>query len=229
MSRFEAPKQLLEYTLNMYSKYIDNLDIDNLISLIKSDLDIANSHKEDSVIHDVMQLLVDECGQEVVNDIILSPDNQYLLYAGVIFDDHVDITKDQIAELEFSTAVFTNGVTVYSPILPNYAFSYLKVNGIVDLTRVKNLGDSNLLYKLNNASCTVKLSTALKTISSKSFKHAAETNIEYDGTIEEFSELINLHWAMWPPRLRAELKESLEYRKILCSDGVWEYKAWRSR
>ena len=228
MSRFEAPKQLLEYTLNVYSKYIDNLDIDNLISLIKSDLDIANGHKEDSVIHDVMQLLVDECGQDVVNDIVLSPDNQYSLYAGVIFDDHVDITKDQISELEFSTAVFTNGVTVYSPILPNYAFSYLKVNGVVDLTRVKTLEDSNLLYK-SSSTCTVKLSTALKTISPKAFKHVMGTNIEYDGTIEEFSELISTHWAMWPPRLRAELKESLEYRKILCSDGVWEYKAWRSR
>ena len=228
MSRFEAPKQLLEYTLNMYSKYIDNLDIDNLISFIKSDLDITNGHKEDSVIHDVMQLLVDECGQDVVNDIVLSPDNQYSLYAGVIFDDHVDITKDQISELEFSTAVFTNGVTVYSPMLPRYAFSYLKVNGIVDLTKVKTLEDLNLLYKISST-CTVKLSTALKTISPKAFKHVTGTNIEYDGTIKEFSELINLHWAMWPPRLRAELKESLEYSEIFCSDGVWEYKAWRSR
>ena len=228
MSRFEAPKQLLKYTLNVYSKYIDNLDIDNLISLIKSDLDIANGHKEDSVIHDVMQLLVDECGQDIVNDIVLSPDNQYSLYAGVIFDDHVDITKDQISELEFSTAVFTNGVTVYSPMLPRYAFSYLKVNGIVDLTRVQILDDLNLLYKINS-SCTVKLSTALKTISPKAFKHVTGTNIEYDGTIKEFSELISLHWAMWPARLRAELKESLEYREILCSDGVWEYKAWRSK
>ena len=228
MSRFEAPKQLLEYTLNMYSKYIDNLDIDNLISFIKSDLDITDGHKEDSVIHDVMQLLVDECGQDVVNDIVLSPDNQYSLYAGVIFDDHVDITKDQIAELEFSTAVFTNGVTVYSPMLPRYAFSYLKVNGIVDLTRVQILDDSNLLYKSSSV-CTVKLSTALKTISPKAFKHVTGTNIEYDGTIKEFSELISIHWAMWPPRLRAELKESLEYSEIFCSDGVWEYKAWRSR
>ena len=141
MSRFEAPKQLLEYTLNKYSKYIDNLDIDNLISLIKSDLDIANGHKEDSVIHDVMQLLVDECGQDVVNDIVLSPDNQYSLYAGVIFDNHVDITKDLISDLEFSTAVFTNGVTIYSPVLPDHALSYSKMNVIVDLTRVKMLGN----------------------------------------------------------------------------------------
>ena len=229
MSRFEAPKQLLEYTLNMYSKYIDNLDMNNLISLIKSDSDIASVHKEYSVIHDVMQLLVDECGQDVVNDIVLSPDNQYSLYAGVIFDDHVDITKDQISELEFSTAVFTNGVTVYSPMLPRYAFSYLKVNGVVDLTRVQILDDLNLLYKINS-SCTVKLSTALKTISPKSFKHTpTTTRVEYNGTIKEFSELISTHWAMWPPRLRSELKESLEYRKILCSDGVWEYEAWRSR
>ena len=228
MSKFEAPKQLLEYTLNMYSKYIDNLDIDNLISLIKSDLDITNGHEEDSVIHDVMQLLVDECGQQIVNDIVLSPDNQYSLYAGVIFDDHVDITKDQISELEFSTAVFTNGVTVYSPMLPRYTFSYLKVNGIVDLTRVQILDDSNLLYKSSSV-CTVKLSTALKTISPKAFKHVTGTNIEYDGTIKEFSELISIHWAMWPPRLRAELKESLEYSEIFCSNGVWEYKAWRSR
>ena len=228
MSRFKAPKQLLEYTLNMYSKYIDNLDIDNFISSIKSDLDITDGHKEDSVIHDVMQLLVDECGQDIVNDIVLSPDNQYSLYAGVIFDDHVDITKDQISELEFSTAVFTNGVTVHSPMLPRYAFSYLKVNGIVDLTRVQILDDSNLLYKSSSV-CTVKLSTALKTISPKAFKHVMGTNIEYDGTIKEFSELISIHWAMWPPRLRAELKESLEYSEIFCSDGVWEYKAWRSR
>ena len=229
MSKFEAPKQLLEYTLNMYSKYIDNLDIDNLISFIKSDQNITSTNREYGVIHDIAQLLVDECGQDVVNDIVLSPDNQYSLYAGVIFDDHVDITKDQISELEFSTAVFTNGVTVYSPMLPRYAFSYLKVNGVVDLTRVQILDDLNLLYKINS-SCTVKLSTALKTISPKSFKHTpTTTRVEYDGTIKEFSELISTHWAMWPPRLRSELKESLEYRKILCSDGVWEYKAWRSR
>lgn len=228
MSRFEAPKQLLEYTLNMYSKYIDNLDIDNLISLIKSDPDIANVHKEDSVIHDVMQLLVDECGQDIVNDIVLSSDNQYSLYAGVIFDDHVDITKDLISDLEFSTAVFTNGVTVHSHMLPDNALSYSKMNGIVDLTRVKMLGNSNLLYKFSSV-CTVKLSTALKTISPKAFKHVTGTNIEYDGTIKEFSELISIHWAMWPPRLRAELKESLEYSEIFCSDGVWEYKAWRNK
>ena len=229
MSRFEAPKQLLEYTLNKYSKYIDNLDIGNLISLIKSDQNITSTNREYGVIHDIAQLLVDECGQDVVNDIVLSPDNQYSLYAGVIFDDHVDITKDQISELEFSTAVFTNGVTVYSPMLPRYAFSYLKVNGVVDLTRVQILDDLNLLYKINS-SCTVKLSTALKTISPKSFKHTpTTTRVEYNGTIKEFSELISTHWAMWSPSLRAELKESLEYRKILCSDGVWEYKAWRSR
>ena len=140
-----------------------------------------------------MQLLVDECGQQVVNDIVLSPDNTYSLYAGVIFDDHVDITKDQISDLEFSTAVFTNGVTVYSQVLPEYALSYSKINVIADLTRVKTLCNLNLLYKFNNASCTVRLSTALKTISSKSFKHVAQTSIEYDGTIEEFSELISLH------------------------------------
>ena len=227
MSRFELSKQELTYILNRYSEYIDNLDIDNFISSIKSDASIIGIN-EDSAIHDVMQLLVDECGQDIVNDIVLSTDNQYSLYAGVIFDDHVDITKDQISELEFSTAVFTNGVTVYSPILPNYAFSYLKVNGVVDLTRVKTLEDSNLLYK-SSSTCTVKLSTALKTISPKAFKHVTGTNIEYDGTIKEFSELISTHWAMWPPRLRAELKESLEYREILCSDGIWEYSAWRSR
>lgn len=229
MSRFELSKQELTYILNRYSEYVDNLDIDNFISSVKSDLDIANSHKEDSVIHDVMQLLVDECGQDIVNDIILSPDNQYSLYAGVIFDEHVNITKDQISDLEFSTAVFTNGITVYSPGLPDHALSYSKMNGIVDLTRVKMLGNSNLLYKLNNASCTVKLSIELAAISPKSFNHIATTRVEYDGTIKEFSELISLHWAMWPNRLRAELKESLEYSEIFCSDGVWEYKAWRSR
>ena len=229
MSRFEAPKQLLEYTLNKYSKYIDNLDIDNLISLIKSDQNITSTNREYGIIHDVMQLLVDECGQDIVNDIVLSPDNQYSLYAGVIFDEHANITKDLISELEFSTAVFTNGVTVHSHMLPDNALSYSKMNGIVDLTRVKMLGNSNLLYKLNNSSCTVKLSTALKTISPKAFKHVTGTNIEYDGTIKEFSELISLHWAMWPARLRAELKESLEYSEIFCSDGVWEYKAWRNK
>ena len=229
MSRFELSKQTLTYILNRYSEYIDNLDINNFISSIKSDISMIETNKEDSIIHDVMQLLVDECGQDIVNDIVLSPDNQYSLYAGVIFDEHVDITKDLISELEFSTAVFTNGVTVYSQVLPDNTFSYSKMNGIVDLTRVKLLGNSNLLYKLNNASCTVKLSTELAAISPKSFKHIATTRVEYDGTIKEFSELISLHWAMWPNRLRAELKESLEYSEIFCSDGVWEYKAWRSR
>ena len=229
MSRFELSKQTLTYILNRYSEYIDNLDIDNFISSIKSDISMIETNKEDSIIHDVMQLLVDECGQDIVNDIVLSPDNQYSLYAGVIFDEHVDITKDLISELEFSTAVFTNGVTVYSQVLPDNTLSYSKMNGIVDLTRVKMLGNSNLLYKLNNASCTVKLSTELAAISPKSFKHIATTRVEYDGTIKEFSELISLHWAMWPNRLRAELKESLEYSEIFCSDGVWEYKAWRSR
>ena len=229
MSRFELSKQTLTYILNRYSEYIDNLDINNFISSIKSDISMIETNKEDSIIHDVMQLLVDECGQDIVNDIVLSPDNQYSLYAGVIFDEHVDITKDLISELEFSTAVFTNGVTVYSQVLPDNTFSYSKMNGIVDLTRVTMLGNSNLLYKLNNASCTVKLSTELAAISPKSFKHIATTRVEYDGTIKEFSELISLHWAMWPNRLRAELKESLEYSEIFCSDGVWEYKAWRSR
>ena len=46
MSRFEEPKQLLEYTLNKYSKYIDNLDIGNLISLIKSDQNITSTNRE---------------------------------------------------------------------------------------------------------------------------------------------------------------------------------------
>ena len=54
MSRFEAPKQLLEYTLNKYSKYIDNLDIDNLISLIKSDQNITSTNKEYGVIRGVI-------------------------------------------------------------------------------------------------------------------------------------------------------------------------------
>ena len=196
MSRFELSKQELTYILNRYSEYIDNLDIDNFISSIKSDISIVEANEEDIIIHDVMQLLVDECGQQIVNDIVLSQDNTYSLYAGVIFDDHVDITKDQISDLEFSTAVFTNGVTVYSQVLPDNTLSYSKMNGIVDLTRVKMLGNSNLLYKLNNASCTIKLSTELAAISPKSFKHIATTRVEYDGTIKEFSELISLHWAM---------------------------------
>ena len=62
MSRFELSKQTLTYILNRYSEYIDNLDINNFISSIKSDINMIEVNKEDSIIHDVMQLLVDECG-----------------------------------------------------------------------------------------------------------------------------------------------------------------------
>ena len=227
MGRFDAPKKLIEYTLKTYSKYIDSLDIDGLISVLKTDKKITRAEEENHILHDVMQLLVDECGPDVVNSIELSKENQCQLYAGVIFDKHVNITKDQISELEFSRTEFSDGLTVYSQVLPNHALSYTSIKGVADLTRVKELGDSNLLFTLVDP-CTVKLSTNLKKISPKSFKHLTSTTIEYDGTIKEFSELINTNWNNWPQKLRNEFKASIENRRIFCSDGVCDYKTWTS-
>ena len=225
MSRFEAPKQLLEYALNKYSEYIDNVDIDELISWLKSDKELKKTNDEFRVLHDIMQLLVDECGPDVVNEIELSEDNECQLYASVEFTKHVNITKDQISELEFNVAKFLDGVTVYSPVLPRYALSYSIVNGTVDLTRVEVLGDSNLLYPAESP-CVVKLSTHLKKISPKALYHIHSTTVEYDGTVREFSKFILAHWKKWPQKLRAKFKESVENRKIHCSDGVWNYESW---
>ena len=225
MGRFEAPKQLLEYTLNKYSNFIDNVNIDELISWLKSDKEITKTNDEYRVLHDVMQLLVDECGPEIVNEIELSVENQCQLYAGVIFDKHVNITKDQISELEFNVAKFLDGFTVYSPVLPRYALSYSIVNGVADLTRVEVLGDSNLLYSAKSP-CVVKLSTHLKKISPNTLKHIPSTTVEYDGTVREFSKFILAHWKKWPQKLRAKFKDSVENRKIHCSDGVWNYESW---
>lgn len=225
MGRFEAPKQLLEYTLNKYSEYIDNVDIDELISWLKSDKEITKTNEEYRVLHDVMQLLVDECGPEIVNEVELSEENQCQLYAAVEFTKHVNITKAQISELEFNVAKFLDGLTVYSPVLPKHALSYSIVNGTVDLTRVEVLGDSNLLYSAKSP-CTVKLSTHLKKISPKALKHITSTTVEYDGTVREFSKFILAHWKKWPQKLRVEFQESVENREIICSNGVWDYETW---
>ena len=226
MGRFGAPKQLLEYTLNKYSEYIDNLDMDHLWSVLKADQKITGTNEENRILHDIVQLLVDECGPSVVNDIVLD-EHKYQLYVGIIFDKHVNITKDQITELEFNFAKFADGFTVYSQVIPNRAFSYSTVGGVVDLTRVEDLGDSNLLY-IATSPCTVKLSTNLKKISPKALKHIDSTTVEYDGTIKEFSELIDANWNNWAQKLRTEFKESVENRRIFCSDGVWDYKTWKS-
>lgn len=226
MGRFEAPKQLLEYTLNKYSEYIDNLDMDHLWGLLKADKKITKTNEENRILHDIVQLLVDECGPSIVNDIVLD-EHKYQLYVGIIFDKHVNITKDQLAELEFNFATFYDGLTVYAQEVPNRVFSYSTVDGVVDLTRVKDLGDSNLLFALVRP-CTVKLSTNLKKISPKALKHIASTTVEYDGTIKEFSELIDANWNNWAQKLRTEFKESVENRRIFCSDGVWDYKTWKS-
>lgn len=227
MGKFDSPKKLIEYTLKTYSKYIDSLDINGLISVLKTDKKITRAEEENHILHDVMQLLVDECGPDVVNTVELSEDNKCQLYAGVIFDKHVNITKDQISELEFSRTEFSDGLTVYSQVLPNHALSYSSVKGAADLTRVKELGDSNLLYTLVDP-CVVKLSTNLKKISPKSFKHLTSTTIEYNGTIKEFNKLIDANGNNWSQKLRNEFKESIENRRIFCSDGVWDYKTWKS-
>lgn len=226
MGRFGAPKQLLEYTLNKYSEYIDNLDMDHLWSVLKADQKITGTNEENRILHDIVQLLVDECGPSVVNDIVLD-EHKYQLYVGIIFDKHVNITKDQIAELEFNFAKFTDGFTVYSQVIPNRAFSYSTVGGVVDLTRVKDIGDSNLLY-IATSPCTVKLSTNLKKITPKALKYIDSTTVEYDGTTKEFSKLIDANGNNWSQKLRNEFKESIENRRIFCSDGVWDYKTWKS-
>ena len=119
----EELKTNINYILTTYPEYIDTLQIVELKNQLLNDYHI-DPWNISRAIGGILQLIVNECGSDIVNDIN------------------------------------------------------------IDEKRI------NLLYTLVDP-CTVKLSTNLRKISPKSFKHLTSTTIEYDGTIKEFNKLID--------------------------------------
>ena len=140
-----------------------------------------------------MQLIVDECGVDIINDIDLQDNSTTVgtYYIGVAFNQHVNVKKDNILPYEFSYAEFADGITIQSKKLPKGALMGAKVYGTIDLTSVEILESDNLDYRFAE-NCTVKLSKNLKEIEAVSFavNRSNKPRIEYDGLVSEFNELI---------------------------------------
>ena len=98
-----------------------------------------------------------------------------------------------------------------------------KMHGIIDLTSVEVLESDNLNYRFAE-NCTIKLSKNLKEIKAGSFivNISNEPRIEYDGTIEEFNELIENNISRWTKRVNKSIFILLvKALSIECIDGTW--------
>lgn len=221
-------KTTVKYILETYPEYIDTLQIVDLNNALLKDynvkpLDVSGSLRV------IMQLIVNECGVNIVNDIDLREKHVIMdYYNGVKFNQHVTIKKDNIHPLEFSSAKFLDGVTVQSKKLPRGALKSTDMYGVVDLTGVEILEADNLYYKAPT-DCTIKLSKNLKEIDAGSFSvnKAGRPTIEYDGTKEELDKLIEDNVPKWSNTARKlnTFYSSLEQLYIKCADGTWAYGA----
>ena len=213
---------IINYVLDTYSKYIDNLRIVDLRRLMQEDPYIKeNSNVYDSL-RTIMQLIIDECGVDIVNDIDLQDRALVTYYSDVVFKQHVNVKKDSIQPYEFSYAEFLDGITIQSRILPRGALTGASMFGIVDLTRVEILGSDNLNFQ-SVAGCTVKLSKNLKEIDASTFSvsMANKPMIEYDGTIKEFNELIENNISRWTKRIdKGVFNLTVKALSIKCNDGT---------
>ena len=223
-------QEVVKYILDTYPEYIDNLRIVDLRRLMQEDPYIKeNSNVYDSL-RTIMQLIIDECGVDIVNDIDLQDRALVTYYSDVVFKQHVNVKKDSIQPYEFSYAEFLDGITIQSRILPRGALTGASMSGIVDLTSVEILGSDNLNFQ-SVAGCTVKLSKNLKEIDASTFSvsMANKPMIEYDGTIEEFNELIENNISRWTKRIDKSLFIlTVKSLSIKCSDGTWTYKLLNS-
>ena len=219
-------QEVVKYILDTYPEYIDNLRIVDLRKLLQEDQYIKeNSNVYDSL-RTIMQLIVNECGVDIVNDIDLQDRTLVTYYSDVVFKQHVNVKKDSIQPYEFGYAEFLDGITIQSRILPRGALTGASMFGIVDLTRVEILGSDNLNYR-SVAGCTVKLSKNLKEIDAGSFSvsMANKPMIEYDGTIEEFNELIENNISRWTKRIdKGVFNLTVKALSIKCNDGTWTSK-----
>ena len=223
-------QEVVKYILDTYPEYINDLRIADLRRLLQEDSYIKeNSNVYDSL-RTIMQLIVNECGVDIVNDIDLHDRTLVTYYSDVVFKQHVNVKKDSIQPYEFGYAEFLDGITIQSRILPRGALTGASMFGIVDLTRVEILGSDNLNYR-SVAGYTVKLSKNLKEIDAGSFSvsTANKPMIEYDGTIEEFNELIESNISRWTKRIdKGVFNLTVKALSIKCTDGTWTYELFNS-
>ena len=214
----------IKYILDTYPEYIDNLSIIDLKNLLLKDSNIKEDTNIWYSLRTIMQLIVDECGVDIVNDIDLQDNSTTVgnYYSGVAFNHHVNIKKDNIQPYEFSYAEFADGITIQSKKLPRGSLMGAKMHGTIDLTSVEILESDNLNYWFAE-NCTVKLSKNLKEIGSGSFivNISNKPRIEYDGTIEEFNELIENNISRWAKRVNKSIFILLvKALSIECNDGT---------
>ena len=222
--KLKADSDTVDYILNMYSTYIDNLQITKLKELLSKDTHDYDEDTIKNVINSIMQLIVDECGVDIVNDIDLQDNSTTVgtYYSGVAFNQHVYVKKDNIRPYEFSYAEFADGITIQSKKLPKGALMGARMYGTIDLTSVEVLESSNLNYMFVE-NCTVKLSKSLKEINAGSFliDVANKPMIEYDGTVEEFNELIENNISRLAKRSdKSIFIITVKALSIKCNDGT---------
>lgn len=220
----EELKTAVNYILETYPEYIDALQIVELNNVLLKDYNVK-PFEISRLLRKILQLIIDECGVDIVNDININEKRVVIdYYNGVKFNQHVTIKKDNIVPSEFSAAKFLDGITVQSKKLPRGALRNTEMQGVVDLTGVKILDTNNLYYKAPTG-CIIKLSKNLKEIEAGSFivNIANKPKIEYDGTVEEFNELIenNSSKILKTARSIETFNSSMAQITIKCTDGTW--------
>ena len=218
----------IKYILDTYPEYIDSLSIIDLKNLLLKDSNIKEDTNIWYSLRTIMQLIVNECGVDIVNDIDLQDNSTTVgtYYSGVAFNQHVNVRKDNIRPYEFSYAEFADGITIRSKKLPKGALMGARMYGTIDLTSVEVLESSNLNYMFVE-NCTVKLSKSLKEINAGSFliDVANKPMIEYDGTVEEFNELIENNISRLAKRSdKSIFIITVKALSIKCNDGTWTYE-----
>ena len=219
-------QEVVKYILDTYPEYIDNLRIVDLKNLLLKDSNIEEDIYIWDLLRALMQLIVNECGADIVNDIDLSDNIVSSYYSGVLFYQHVNVRKDSIQPYEFSYAEFADGITIQSKKLTRGSLMGAKICGTVDLTSVEILESDNLNYRFIE-NCTIKLSKNLKEIEAGSFvvNISNKPRIEYDGLISEFNELIENNVSKWVSATRKNtFISTMKILDIKCSDGTWTYK-----
>lgn len=218
----------IKYILDTYPEYIDSLHIEDLKNLLLKDSNIEEDIDIYDLLRALMQLIVNECGVDIVNNIDFHDNGGY--YSGVVFNQHVTVKKDNIQPYEFRYAEFTDGITIQSKKLPRGSLTGAKMCGIIDLTSVEILEPENLVYSFAE-NCTVKLSKNLREIESGSFLVNASDapRIEYNGLISEFNELIENNILRWVNKTyKSTFIFTVKALSIECNDGTWTYKLLNS-
>ena len=221
--RLMVDSKTLEYVLDTYSEYIDNLQIAKLKELLSKDKHRYGRLDVVDIVSSVMQLIIDECGVDIVNKLKLPFQGFYGYYTNVVFDYHVEITRD-IADSEFAHAKFNDGVTIYAKTLPQQALGSTYMNGLVDLPNVVELHGFNFNFANDTGNVTVKLSKDLKIIDCYSFTtRYPNIEIEYPGTMQEFSDMVFENFQSWPDSYKHAFDEDLQEEispKIKCQNGT---------